>query len=84
MKRRPPSVQPPSSRISQAVEKRLRGEHAGIGDFEDALHIGQEGHAVLLATPHRVRLQAGASQFRFQFTASICVEAAQGTDFVVD
>jgi hypothetical protein len=24
---------------------------------------------VLLATPHRVRLQAGASQFRFQFTA---------------
>lgn len=65
MKRRPPSVQPPSSRISQAVEKRLRGEHAGIGDFEDALLIGQESHAVFPATPHRIRLQGDETSLRF-------------------
>jgi hypothetical protein len=65
MKRRPPSVQPPSSRISQAVEKRLRGEHAGIGDFEDALRIGQESHAVFPATPHRIRLQGDGTSLRF-------------------
>ena len=70
--------------IGHVIEKRLRGEHTDIGDFDDAFHIRQESHAMLLATTHRACLQSGSNPFRIQCATSVLDEPAQGTYFFVD
>jgi hypothetical protein len=70
--------------IAQVVEQRLRCEYSRIGDFEDEVPPGQQGHAMLLPALQSIGLKLSSHFIRGEPTAFPGDQVAQDTDFIVN